>query len=394
MTPKLLVFDTHPVQYRVPIWQKMEELKPGSVHVVYASDCSVIGHADNEFGITIGWDIPMLKGYPHSILNCEKGVPLSSWGSLTGEGVTSMINKINPSAVLLTGLNYRFDLIAYLAARKSGIPVWLRCETQDYALKRSKFKEIYRLLIYSIAYRALNKIFYIGELNKLHYIRHQISPVRLKPAYYGTKDLFIDMTTSQKNLIRTRTRLFAGINLNSVVIGFSGKFITKKNPEILFEMLASLPQDLQKRVHLYFMGAGALQPQLEAMAAEAYGKYGIKTNFTGFVNQSQLAPHYLTMDMLILPSRRMGETWGLVANEAMQAGCSVVVSDAVGCGSDFSSWERFRIFPSGDAAALAEKVADLAKYNREFDWAKQKLESYSIDATVASLLKELKFTEN
>ncbi|WP_442590902.1 glycosyltransferase family 4 protein [Pedobacter sp. AW31-3R] len=372
----------------------MEELHPGSVHVVYASDCSVVGHADNEFGITIGWDIPMLKGYPYSILNCEKGAPLSNWGSLTGEGVKAVINKINPSAVLLTGLNYKFDLVAYLTARKSGIPVWLRCETQDYALKRSKLKEIYRLLVYSIAYRALNKIFYIGKLNKMHYIRHQISPVRLKPAYYGTKDLFIDMTAAQKNLIRARARLFAGIDLTAVVIGFSGKFIPKKNPEILFDMLAFLPTELKKRIHLYFMGSGALQPTLESKAAEAYRKYGIKTHFTGFVNQSKLVPHYLTMDVLVLPSRRMGETWGLVANEAMQAGCSVVVSDAVGCSSDFSSWERFRVFPEGDAAALAEKVTDLAKYHREFDWAKQELENYSIDATAAALLRELTITEN
>ena len=83
MVRNILVFDSHPVQYRVPIWQSMELLYPGCVHVVYASDCSVRGYSDKEFGKDLAWDEPLLEGYSFSILNCEKGVPLSGWRSLT-----------------------------------------------------------------------------------------------------------------------------------------------------------------------------------------------------------------------------------------------------------------------------------------------------------------------
>lgn len=389
MTPKLLVFDTHPVQYRVPIWQIMEETRPGSIHVAYASDCSVIGHADPEFGISFGWDIPMLQGYAYTILHNEKGVPLAGWDSLTGKGVRNTIKNIQPSAILLTGLNYKFDLVAYLEAWRLGIPVWLRCETQDDALERSKIKACYRSFIYRKTYLALDKVFYIGHLNKMHYLRHQISSYKLKPAFYGTPDLFNKMTKEEKNLIRSKARILANISPNALVVGFSGKFITKKNPDLLFDLLKFLPEPIKNRIHLYFMGSGALQPDLEAAAKQAERLYGIKTHFAGFVNQSQLVPHYLSIDILILPSRKMGETWGLVANEAMQAGCAVIVSDAVGCGPDFSSWERFRTFPVGDAAALAKNVTVMAKLEREFEWAKEKLSAYTIDATVMSLLKEL-----
>ena len=47
---KLIVFDSHPVQYRVPIWKSIEKNNPGTIHVVYASDCSVKGHVDSGFG--------------------------------------------------------------------------------------------------------------------------------------------------------------------------------------------------------------------------------------------------------------------------------------------------------------------------------------------------------
>ena len=49
----------------------------------------------------------------------------------------------------------------------------------------------------------------------------------------------------------------------------------------------------------------------------------------------------------------MGETWGLVVNEALQAGCSVIVSDAVGCHADFKDWERVRVFSDGNTELSA-----------------------------------------
>ena len=206
MASKLLVFDSHPVQYRVPIWQILSKHNPGSVHVVYGSDCSVRGHADKDFGQTVVWDEPMLAGYENSILNCEKGEPLSSWGSLTGEGVKEAIDRIKPNAVLLTGLNYKYDLVAYVQARKRGIPVWLRCETQDNAGYRSAGKAMVRSLIYRTAYLALNTIFYIGELNKRHYLDHGVPESKLIPARYGTVDRFKDMKPDEKERLRSQAR--------------------------------------------------------------------------------------------------------------------------------------------------------------------------------------------
>jgi hypothetical protein len=48
-SPLLLIVETHPVQYRSPIYARLQELSPGSVHVVYASDFSVRGGQDPGF---------------------------------------------------------------------------------------------------------------------------------------------------------------------------------------------------------------------------------------------------------------------------------------------------------------------------------------------------------
>jgi glycosyltransferase involved in cell wall biosynthesis len=389
MQPQLLVFDSHPVQYRVPIWQMMENQIPGSVHVVYASDCSVTGYADDGFSEKITWDEPMLSGYQHTIIKSENGKPLTGWGSLTGRGVKDIIKKHNPTAILLTGLNYQYDLIAYIQSYFRNIPLWLRCETQDWATYRSLPKSVVRTLIYNLAYLPFNKIFYIGELNRQHYIKHNVTIKKLKPALYCTVDRFERMSLQEKIELRTSKRNSLAINSTDYVVGFSGKFIPKKNPELLYKMLDHLPQRIRQNTKLYFVGSGYLKDDLQLLADHALKKYNVQSYFAGFVNQSQIAEHYLLIDTLVLPSQRMGETWGLVTNEAMQAGCGVVVSDAVGCSKDFAEWERFKIFKTGDSKDLADCIKQLIKFSRDFDWAKQGLENYSLKATADALVNEL-----
>lgn len=390
MSYKLVVFDSHPVQYRVPIWRSIEAKQPGTLHVVYASDCSVRGYADAGFGKTFAWDDPMLDGYEHTVLNCENGKPLAGWKSLTGEGVGPLMDKLKPEAILLTGLNYKYDSVVYLQALKRGIPVWLRCETQDEAVTRGKLKSVLRGLIYRFAYTRLRKVFYIGELNRKHFLNHGVHAGKLFPAKYSTVDRFKSITEQDKQNIRVQARKERGIDEEKLVIGFSGKFITKKNPDILFSMLSLLPEELRSRVHLYFLGSGEREGVLREQAKEAQERYQVSSYFAGFVNQSELPSHYLAMDVMILPSRRMGETWGLVANEAMQAGCSVLVSDAVGCSADFGNWERFQVFKEGDAADAAKQVTALAAFARNFNWATKGLEDYSIDAIADSIIKQMR----
>ena len=120
----------------------------------------------------------------------------------------------------------------------------------------------------------------------------------------------------------------------------------------------------------------------------------IKTTFTGFVNQSQLPDYYLASDIVVLPSRRMGETWGLVINEALQAGCAAVVSDAVGCYEDFRSLERVRVFREGQGQDLTNAINELSGYTRDFEWAREHMRSYSIESAALAMSRLLNGAES
>src|SRR2546426_6072137 len=59
----LLVIETHPIQYHVPVYRHLEQILGVPVTVVYGSDFSIAGYHDREFGAEVAWDTDLLSGY-------------------------------------------------------------------------------------------------------------------------------------------------------------------------------------------------------------------------------------------------------------------------------------------------------------------------------------------
>lgn len=372
----LLVFDTHPVQYRGPVWRELSKRLDGRFSVFYANDSSVRGYLDTGFSQNIAWDTPILEGYESRFAAAGECAPTA---------FDRRVREAKPDVVLLVGVNSAAEIRALITCVRRNIPVFLRTETQDYAFPRHQVKSVARGLIYRLIYRCIAGFFYIGELNRLHYLGHGVSEKRLFPSRYCTVDSLASVANTEKDELRRRTREKRTISNDMLVIGFSGKFIPKKNPDILFEALQYLPSDLRSKVVLCFVGSGELESQLKESAVRAEKEYGVQSVFTGFVNQSAIGAHYLAMDIFVLPSRKAGETWGLVVNEALQAGCSICVTDAVGCSADFSALPRFRVFPVEDSQRLASYICELSKYQRDFDWARDVMQEYSVEAAATGI---------
>jgi glycosyltransferase involved in cell wall biosynthesis len=381
----VLFFDSHPVQYKAPVFQRLQQVKPDSFKVVYATDVSLRGHYDREFGKKIAWDQPLLEGYSSIVLKNERGKPLTGFRSLTGRGVYRLLKKERPGAVIISQFLYEFDLVTYISCLRLKIPIWIRHETQDEAFVRPPWKEALRGFLYRLAYRKVSHAFYLGELSREHLLLHGIPPENLSFAPYSTSvGADVDIPTRQ----RQRTVIREGLNIrpNEIVLLFSGKLIDKKNPHLILEALEQLTITERRRFRLIYAGSGTLERSLKARAAR---HQSIRVDFIGFVNQSEIAGWYSAADILILPSRRMGETWGLVVNEALQAGCGVIMTDAVGCHTEFADWDRVRVIPDNNATACANALRELAEWTRSFDWCADYMEAYSIKATAAALAKQI-----
>ena len=391
MVNKVYIFDSHPVQYKAPVYQAMARMAPGLFEVIYATDASVrSGHVDREFGQVVTWDTPLLQGYDFRVLNTEQGVPLSGPRSLTGRGVWSLMRRERPKGILLTQSYYRFDQVAYLSALSLRVPILIRQETQDamQAGSRGRLKALARYAAYRALYAPVQHAFSFGRLNRAHLLRHGFADRQLSTAHFSVVDAVSPLSSGEKQARRAATRARWGIAPDQVVVGFFGKLIDIKNPGLIIEAVAGLPQAVQQRLHLMWVGAGHLQASLAAQADQLQREAGVASTFCGFVNQSGLPDCYLACDIVVLPSRR--EAWGLVINEALHAGCAVVMSDTVGCQHEFGHWDKARVFAQGSAPALADAIADLATLPRDFDWASQHMQDYTTEAAARAMVKVMK----
>lgn len=81
-----------------------------------------------------------------------------------------------------------------------------------------------------------------------------------------------------------------------------------------------------------------------------------KIHLLGTKSQTEVPAYMQKADIFILPSIYDG--WGAVVNEALQAGCYVICSDAAGASDLILQDERLgKVFHSGDACQLARLMS-------------------------------------
>jgi len=117
--------------------------------------------------------------------------------------------------------------------------------------------------------------------------------------------------------------------------------------------------------------------------------------FLGFQGQSTLGSLLALADVFVLPS--VHEPWGLVVNEAMSAGCALVLSDQVGCAADLvKPGENGLTYPAGDidalAAALGQVLGTPGLSDRMGAESRRLIAGWSFEEDVAGLRRALAAT--
>lgn len=139
-----------------------------------------------------------------------------------------------------------------------------------------------------------------------------------------------------------------------LVIGFVGRLVEEKGPDLLLHAVAKLDGGWRLRM----LGAGPLRSRLEQMASEL----GIaeRVAFDGAVPSSEIPECLNKLDVLVLPSRtrpHWKEQFGRVLIEAMACGVPVVGSD---CGEiPGVIGDAGLIFPEGNVEELTARLVRL-----------------------------------
>lgn len=376
---KLIILASHPVQYYAPVFRAVSEQlsQAGSeCLVVYLSDFSIQGYRDRDFGTAFAWDEPLLEGYRSKVLNQESQQQPKGFFDLKAPGWQQLLQTEKPTRLMLTTLNYQGAISAAIQARFRGIPVTLRAETNDAAFMRSKSKQAVRSIIYKGIYNLFDSAIAFGSLNRQHLLNHGINPKQIGLSYFCVPDRFQSISSEEKQRLRENLRRELGFSEEQTVILFSGKLISKKNPELLLEAVKKLPRKERSQLGIMFLGSGVLEEKLQSNAANIPD---IKVHFAGFKNQRELPPYYLAADLLVLPSQRQGEVWGLVVNEALQAGLPCIITNAVGCAADFAELPDFKIIPENDAIAFSQAIASSIGKPRDFERYHLLMKEFSVE---------------
>jgi glycosyltransferase involved in cell wall biosynthesis len=326
----LVVVETHPIQYRSPVYQYLSGILNVPITVIYGSDFSVVGYKDKEFGTEFAWDTDLLSGYPSRFLSNVEDGGAKSFEEISPKGLGKIIEELKPKALLITGYNHPLYRSAFYQGWKSKIPILFRAETNDFAFKRNWLKSWLRDQILSFLYKQCSSLMYIGKNSKTHFQRLGVPKEKLifSPYCVDTKPFKLGKEESEK--LRAATRHQLNITQKKKVLIFSGKLSYRKGVDLILPAVKSLPSESQKEIVILFLGDGELKEEIKQQAEKLNLS---QVHFLGFQNQNKLSNYYHCADMLLLPSR-YSETWGLVVNEALHHGLPCVVSDAVGCAVD------------------------------------------------------------
>jgi glycosyltransferase involved in cell wall biosynthesis len=163
-------------------------------------------------------------------------------------------------------------------------------------------------------------------------------------AHYG---LGLDMPAAERR--RRREEL----GLSGCVFLYVGRIWAGKGLDELFEAYRQV-RAVRDDVSLLVVGDGM---DYERYAGRESATPGI--TFAGFVQPADLPGWYAMCDVLVFPTH--GDPNGLVVEEALAAGRPVIVSDAAGDIKARVPESVGRVFPVGDARALARAMEEMAE---------------------------------
>jgi glycosyltransferase involved in cell wall biosynthesis len=346
---KLAIIITHPIQYYAPLFVLLARMTGLEVMVFYGWKGLLEGGHDRDFGQSIQWDIPLLKGYDSEFVNNVAADPgTHHFNGIDLPTLNDRISSWSADAILVFGWSWKPHLKA-MRHFHGKIPIYFRGDS-TLLDEQPGLKRCLRRVFLRWVYCHVDTAFYVGERNRSYYKAMGLTDRQLTFAPHAIdNERFADPTgIHEKAALEWRQRL--GIADDALVFLQVGKIEMNKAP---FDVLSAFQQlDQRTDAHLIFAGSGVLEPSLKQHS-------GDRVHFIGFQNQSVMPTVYRLGDLIVMPSR--SESWGLAINEAMACSRAVAVCDRVGCAVDLvrpgrNGWRFSGSGPLGLALVMQEAL--------------------------------------
>ena len=347
---KLAIVASHPVQYYAPLFRTLAEQV--DLTVFYAHRDTSEDQARAGFGVGFAWDVDLLSGYDSVFLvNRARHPGLGRFGGVDTPEIGAKLRAGGFDGVLVLGWYLKSFIQALVAARRAGIPVMVRGDSQ-LGTPRSSAKTLIKAALYPLFLRQFAAALVVGERNRAYWRHYGYPATRMFASPHCIDNAWFAERATPAARAAVRTRF--GLGLDTPVALFAGKLLDFKRPG---DFIAGVAAARAGGVPVEAMIAGS--GPLEASVREQAVALGVPLHMLGFCNQSEMPGAYAAADVLVLPSTAR-ETWGLVANEALACGRRVLLSDAVGSAADLTTDPRVgQTFTLGDSEGCGKVLASM-----------------------------------
>jgi glycosyltransferase involved in cell wall biosynthesis len=252
--------------------------------------------------------------YPYKLLNYDYLENANKIG--TTFKWLRFILKFRPDVINLTGYHEIGTLPVLILAKFLNIRTIMTNESvYSFVLHDSSFKYYIKKVYKRFVFKLTDGFFSYGINSNDYLFRHGV---------HKNKILLFLNSFDKTKFLKENSNDSKQINNN---ILFVGRLSPEKNLSSLISLFRYFKAD-QLDYKLIMVGDGPLKENLQKDILN----YGLNIDIMGSVLWNDLSELYKNSLCLILPS--INETWGMVANEAIQMGVKVICSASCGCSND------------------------------------------------------------
>lgn len=348
---RLVVLVSHPIQYYAPLFRELAARGHIDLHVVYLSDAGAVAHMDEGFQQSVSWDIPLLEGYAHAVLQSGKDITRCGFWQRHDARLTGVLRRFSPQWVLLYGYAGRMNWVALWWAKRHGVKVAYTSDSNINAPAR-RWRDLLKRVVVGTFFRGVDAFLSTSESNLTYLDRFGATSKRVYRLPFA-----IDVERFAENALPPGYK-------RPIDFVWAGKFIKRKRPQDFVHALALLASVLQRPVRACMVGDGPMRAEVEAMARNL--PLGCKLEFTGFVNQQGMPSVLHQAAVFAFTSEN--EPYGLAATEAAAAGLALIVAEGIGCIGDTVLARpgiNTLVYKAGDVDSLAGAMVRLITHPEE-----------------------------
>lgn len=195
-------------------------------------------------------------------------------------------------------------------------------------------------------------------------IQNGANSERCFPSFYSSMSPICETTNWKRSLNIPKDRF---------CVLYFGRIIEKKGLRILIDSFSKLEENVRNKTWLVIAGDGNDKSKLEEYARSVNVN---NISWIGYVHPDNRYNFFSQSEVFVLPTfyfKGSVEAWGNTVNEALQCGCILIATDAVGSAYELINDKNGYIVDAGNSDSLANAISD-AVTNRDIQSVKEENE--------------------